>query len=750
MHRLSIITLAFVPFVLLLAASPLAAAWHFLPAGAPSFTFVSDSSAQRMLMHSYNTGLWLTTNGGESWGQINDRLASAVNVGDIAGLIPADPRGDSIFIPFFESNATMFTADGCLTWQPSPFLLEKLQVSRAYRDTWFTLCPLCSPVRINRSHDRGLTWPDTIDINVEGRGYFRNSYLYQSPFRDSTVFAVLMGQGGTVDLGGGVYRSDDLGSTWTWVLHYYRESANVQIAALSNDSILVTTLDWSSGSRTVSLLSSDGGTTWDTLTPWSEFGIINTVIEDRFHRGHLLMATDYPLRLLRSEDFGATWNPTGIGLPAGVDRAETFSQDYYSGMLTLQADGIYISRDFGEDWTAVPMPPIGLSGIPFSITPEAVFVSRSELQPPYERWRAITFPPSNADTSVTTSPVLYKHADTLAVLTRSVQQSLAAPQFDLYRMAYSRDNGATWSFGPSLNHALEPRSVKCAYGENSTRLGALMVRSGSNGADTLFLSDDLGANWRASYVSALWRIRDFVISGSDIYLSEAEDTIRHSTDGGFTWHTHGRHFADKLIPVGSQLLVGIVTQLYRWQDSTWAYIGECPGFEVAVVNPLHPLLVTSSHDTLYVSADTGLNWQARYFDLPTPQRTPGLNNLAYDPYRQRLWANTAAGSVYLELSELSAGDGPVHFHPVDYSVLSVYPNPFNSEARITYDLESRGRVQLDLYNLEGRLVRTLTDEIQVIGRHELHFSGAGLSSGIYFARLTTPIRTRTQKIVLLK
>jgi hypothetical protein len=81
---------------------------------------------------------------------------------------------------------------------------------------------------------------------------------------------------------------------------------------------------------------------------------------------------------------------------------------------------------------------------------------------------------------------------------------------------------------------------------------------------------------------------------------------------------------------------------------------------------------------------------------------------------------------------------------------TAYPNPFNSEARITYNLESRGRVQLDLFNLEGRLVRTLSDEIQEVGRHELHFSGAGLSSGIYFARLSSPTRTRTQKIVLLK
>ncbi len=46
------------------------------------------------------------------------------------------------------------------------------------------------------------------------------------------------------------------------------------------------------------------------------------------------------------------------------------------------------------------------------------------------------------------------------------------------------------------------------------------------------------------------------------------------------------------------------------------------------------------------------------------------------------------------------------FRPADYTVLSCYPNPFNSTARIRYDILQPGRVELKLYDLQGRLVKS--------------------------------------------
>jgi photosystem II stability/assembly factor-like uncharacterized protein len=750
MHRLSIITPAFVLIVLLLAASPLAASWNFLPAGTPSFAFVSDSSAQRIFLSSYYTGLWRTTNGGQSWDQINARLVLPNSIPSVWSMHSVDPRCDSVVVSLNANvPSAMYSADGGTTWQQSPEWFRPLQHSNAYRDTWFTLCGICAPVTLLRSHDRGLTWPDTIGINDSWRGFFTGSYLYQHPFHDSTLLAVLAGYDGEFGLGGGgVYRSDDLGSTWSWILRYEAESANVQIAALSNDSLIVTINDQMRHDRTVTLVSTDGGATWDTLSQWRQYSWIKSIIADRFHPGQLLMSTYDPQRLYRSVDFGNTWNESGTGLPADPHYTLNLSQDFYSGMVTFQSNGLYTSRDFGETWSEVPMPPIGEVYQPIAVTPEAVFLDFSKLESPYDVWQTLSFPESAADTFVTSSPVIFKHADTLATLTLSIHSTLVIPRFVIYRMAFSYDDGASWSFGPPLANALDLNGIKCVFGENRTRFMARRRAGSPDTSGTFFLSDDLGGTWRTSYVSASGTIRDYVASGSDIYL--AASTVMHSSDDGVTWQPLGRLAADKLLPVGTSLLAGVSRNLYVWQDSAWVTLQACPGAGVVVVNTQPPLLVAASTDTLYVSSDTGLTWQGRYIDIAAPARLDGFFGLTYDPYRQRLRAMTYAGSCYLDLTDLAASDHPLHFQPADHDLLSVYPNPFNSEARITYDLESRGRVQLDLFNLEGRLIRTLSDEIQEIGRHELHFSGAGLSSGIYFARLVTPTRARTQKIVLLK
>jgi photosystem II stability/assembly factor-like uncharacterized protein len=750
MRSHSILVLIFLSSFLLLAASPLSAAWHFLPTGTPSFTFVSDSSAQRIFLSSYYTGLWRTTNGGQSWHQLDDELSPYAWSFDIRSMRLVDPRGDSLHV---SSTAGVLTTDGgatWLTWPPRPWNFP-FQVSPVYRDTWFYLMGGLPGGRLYRSTDRGQTWPDPFMVTTDDAGAHSESILYLDPFRDSTLYSTFAGLLGEVMMGTmGVYRSDDLGATWSPILTYYTETDHFRVTALSNDSLLVLVNDESYVNRTVTMLSTNAGATWDTVSQWLQYGVIRTVIEDRFHPSHLIMATDFPLRLLRSDDFGATWNATGTGLPTRLESSQCLSQDFYSGMLTLQADGLYTSRDFGENWTAVPMPPIGNSYSRYSITPEAVFLGESELQAPYERWRTLNLPSSYADTSVFSSPVIYKHGDTLAAMTISTDERGHGPSFDFNRMAYSYDDGETWSLGPRLEHHTDWDCVWSVQVANRTRLVAHRGFASIYIPDTLFLSDDVGAIWRTSYVAATAHITDYVVSGSDAYLAALN--VVHSGDDGLTWQPLGRIIATRLLFAGSSLLATGSGSLYLWQDSTWVRRNSILIDQVVSINTQPPFLVSCSEstDTLLVSADTGLTWQARYFDLPTPQRLPGLNNLAYDPYRQRLWANTAAGSVYLELSELAAGDHPLHFHSADYSVLSVYPNPFNSEARITYDLESRGRVQLDLYNLEGRLVRTLSDEIQESGRHELHFSGAGLSSGIYFARLITPIHTRTQKIVLLK
>ncbi|MCD4829797.1 MAG: T9SS type A sorting domain-containing protein [Candidatus Cloacimonetes bacterium] len=84
-----------------------------------------------------------------------------------------------------------------------------------------------------------------------------------------------------------------------------------------------------------------------------------------------------------------------------------------------------------------------------------------------------------------------------------------------------------------------------------------------------------------------------------------------------------------------------------------------------------------------------------------------------------------------------------------------FPNPFNPVTTIRFSMSSPGKVELKVYNIRGRLVRTLTSERYEAGVHEIRWegdndSGRNVASGVYFYRLSTPHLTEVRKALLLK
>lgn len=84
-----------------------------------------------------------------------------------------------------------------------------------------------------------------------------------------------------------------------------------------------------------------------------------------------------------------------------------------------------------------------------------------------------------------------------------------------------------------------------------------------------------------------------------------------------------------------------------------------------------------------------------------------------------------------------------------------YPNPFNPETRLPFELAVAGKVQITIFDLAGRLVRTLVDEEFVAGGHEVVWNGrddAGrvLPSNVYYAKLEADGAIQLQKMTLLK
>jgi hypothetical protein len=117
---------------------------------------------------------------------------------------------------------------------------------------------------------------------------------------------------------------------------------------------------------------------------------------------------------------------------------------------------------------------------------------------------------------------------------------------------------------------------------------------------------------------------------------------------------------------------------------------------------------------------------------------------------------------------IGAGDGKVHLFSGDPLVsvaspslqpscglLAPWPNPFNPRVNISFEVTAAVPVHLAVYDMRGRAVALLADQVFPAGRHHLRWEGENsngrvLPSGVYFLRMNTQGTTRSQKLILVR
>ena len=90
--------------------------------------------------------------------------------------------------------------------------------------------------------------------------------------------------------------------------------------------------------------------------------------------------------------------------------------------------------------------------------------------------------------------------------------------------------------------------------------------------------------------------------------------------------------------------------------------------------------------------------------------------------------------------------------PTEVTLGSAYPNPFNPSTMIEYDIPSEMHVNLSIFDIRGRLVSELVNELQMSSydAYKVTWNANMQSSGVYFVRLTAGNSIKTQKVMLLK
>jgi len=110
------------------------------------------------------------------------------------------------------------------------------------------------------------------------------------------------------------------------------------------------------------------------------------------------------------------------------------------------------------------------------------------------------------------------------------------------------------------------------------------------------------------------------------------------------------------------------------------------------------------------------------------------------------------------LEDISFSGKSSHSEPIEikfiepqrYALLPNYPNPFNPQTQITYQIAESQHVTLKIYDTAGREVQTLISSQQNAGEHIVTLDASGLAGGIYFYRLKAGPFESMRKMILLK
>ena len=86
----------------------------------------------------------------------------------------------------------------------------------------------------------------------------------------------------------------------------------------------------------------------------------------------------------------------------------------------------------------------------------------------------------------------------------------------------------------------------------------------------------------------------------------------------------------------------------------------------------------------------------------------------------------------------------------DFILNQNFPNPFNPETNIEFEIYKSGFTVIKIYNIIGKEINSLVNEYLRSGKYNLNFNTSGLTNGVYFYRLVVNDFIETKKMILIK
>jgi photosystem II stability/assembly factor-like uncharacterized protein len=577
--------------------------------------------------------------------------------------------------------------------------------------------------RLYRSLDTGRTWQALRPADSTGFGDMYDLVWSNAGLCFRSVYST----------GSGIYRSTDLGNTWGSL------SLN-----LTGDSLTALTSNptWLFAGTTAGVLRSSDGIAWSNastgLPP-------DRVIDRLYSAGSTVFAALLPSGSAQylSTDSGETWSKIdrhwGRLFAVAANARCTFA---------ATAEGIFRSDDGGRSWAGADRGWDNSGTFNFVKPSGSTIFCGSDLG-------LFTYAPAGNSWTRIGHRGLPKPGAWLGAIQGEIMFASQVYYWQLHVAPFgggiyrSSDSGQSWTL---LNADI--RLGQMEFCGKRLYVGSRFGISWP--MNQLGYSDDGGEHWSSVDLGERKFTKMFSVD-TMLFLDVQGLGLHRRSENipelvSFTTGIEGfyvRNIASTIRPgSGRTLFVLTADGLYKRHEDAdrWIATGKDWADSANAIAASGSTLFLATRSSVYISQDEGAHWSNTGF----PPREVGGGFLVSAggyvyafQYSRGVWRLPLSG---VSTPVRSAPSGTVRSCALEQN----YPNPFNPNSDIRYQISELRMVRLAVYDLLGREVALLVNEAKPAGTYTVRFDAIGLSSGMYFYRMTAGSFVQTRTMVIVK
>lgn len=630
---------------------------------------------------------------------------------------------------------------------------------------------------IYKSTDAGLTWENSLFVS-DTTGFVDLIIDPNNPDRLMATAWERVRRPNSSHLFGpssAIYKTTNGGNNWTKIINATLPNAastnvgRIGLAIHRNNPDIVYSL-FTDGYSIISLYrSTDFGISWTDMDPDDELaqGMSNFSWyfgQVRVHPTNPNIVYVLDVGFMRSTDAGNTWL-FNFSSELHVDHhALAFSPADPNYVISGNDGGINISTDGGINFSQpkkIPATQFYEIGIDYN-NPERLYGGTQD---------------NGTNRTIDGGLDNWEHiygGDGFYVIVDFNNSNIIYAEYQNGGLGKSTDGGFSWEYALSGIDGSEPTNWSTPVVMDPNTSNILYF-----GTHSLYRTTDGTASWNkvspqltdwipGRRLGTITTIAVAPTNSNVIYVGTDDAHVWVSSDNGVNWNDISSGLPERwvtrvVVDPSDENIVYVTFNGLKWRDpqphvfrstnkgTDWENINsnlpDAPVNAFAVDNNYSNILYVGNDVGMYVSFDTGHNWEVLGEGLPVLP----VGDIKIHPTENYLVAGTYGRSMYkIDLNLVTnTGDDRQDFLN-SFQLYQNYPNPFNPNTTISWDSPVSGHQTIKIYDVTGKVIVTLVNEIKTAGKHQVEFKASSLASGVYFYKIEAGNFTETKKMVVLK